>query len=355
MTDADQNISSETEVANEDFALEARGLTRHYGKLKAISNVSFRLRKGEIVGFLGPNGAGKSTTMRILCGLLAASSGRVTVGGIELTRYPEKAARKIGYLPENNPLPEELTVKEYLEFRAKLKGLKGKVRKEQINKVMDLCDLQRKASKKLIRKLSKGFRQRVGIADALLAEPEIIILDEPTIGLDPHQLKAIRSLIDSLRGSMTVLLSSHILPEIEMVCDRALIINHGQIVARGRPSILKKEFIVERSYHFRAVGNVESIPLKLMKVDPEGVFSQTNTKSEGVGELLEWRSKMDDDLSGILLETLQQIEGLRVLEFYRAVPSLEDVFMAATRRVWETVTPEGDEATEMERPYYSSR
>jgi ABC-2 type transport system ATP-binding protein len=326
-------------------SLEARHLTKRYGDVTAIEDVSFELRRGQVVGFLGPNGAGKSTTIRILCGLMPASSGSVSVAGYEITRHPIEVMRRVGYLPENNPLPEDLTVKEYLKFRGRLKGLGGRRLRDRMNTVMDLCDLQRKARNRLIRKLSKGFRQRVGIADALLAEPEIVILDEPTIGLDPHQLKAVRNLLNQLRGQMTILLSSHILPEIEMCCDETLIINHGHIVARGRPADLKREFITERLYRIRIIGNIDDIRRCLVELDPEGSLQADAEGHEGDGLQLQWKTTSQDDLSGLFLSCLTKIEAFKLIEISRQNPSLEDVFMAATRRVWESITPLAEQET----------
>ncbi len=229
-------------------AIYVHGLTKIFGKNKAISDVSFSVKSGEIVGFLGPNGAGKSTTMRILAGLTTANSGKARICGISVSLNSFKTKNFLGYMPENNPLPEERRVVEYLRLRARLKNVPSKKISERVEAVMEACDLARKARRKLIGALSKGFRQRVGIADALLSEPEVVILDEPTIGLDPHQIRGIRALINNLRGKKAVLISSHILPEIENVCDRVIIINQGRIVASGMPKELRDEFVKTRNF-----------------------------------------------------------------------------------------------------------
>ncbi|MDP4963115.1 MAG: ABC transporter ATP-binding protein, partial [Opitutales bacterium] len=207
-----------------EAAVVAERLTKRYGSLTAVEDLSFSVAPGEIVGFLGPNGAGKSTTMRILSGTMSGTSGRAAIWGVSVALDPAGAKRHLAYMPENNPLPEDLRVEEYLTLRARLKDVAPDRVAERVRRVMEDCDLTRRASGRLIGQLSKGFRQRVGIADALLAEPRVVILDEPTIGLDPHQILGIRDLIRSLRGKMAVLISSHILHEVEQVCDKVVII-----------------------------------------------------------------------------------------------------------------------------------
>lgn len=223
-------------------ALEARGLTRRYGRLTAIDGVSFAVAPGEIVGFLGPNGAGKSTTLRILAGRLLATEGSAFVGGVSVAAEPAAARRRLAHMPENNPLPEDTRVREYLELRARLKGVEEERVGLRVDQVLHDCDLRERAGS-LIGHLSKGYRQRVGIADALVAEPEVVLLDEPTIGLDPHQVLGIRDLLRRLRGRLAVLISSHILSEVEQVCDRVVIIHRGRLVAQGRPDDLRRELL----------------------------------------------------------------------------------------------------------------
>jgi len=202
--------------------IKVENLTKRYAGVTALNGVSFEVQRGEIVGFLGPNGAGKSTTMRILTGFIPASSGRVEVAGLDVFENSLEVRERVGYMPENNPLYTDMRVSEYLKFRAKLKGLPRADRAERIPEAMDLCGIQ-DVSHRIIGHLSKGYRQRVGLADALLAEPDLLILDEPTIGLDPVQIRQVRQLIKDLGKRHTILLSTHILPEVEMTCDRVII------------------------------------------------------------------------------------------------------------------------------------
>lgn len=319
-------------------SIKVDGLTKRYGSVVAIRDINFSVMPGEIIGFLGPNGAGKSTTMRILSGLMMADSGEAYLCGESVALHPEKAKLRIGYMPENNPLPEDMRVVEYLRFRAQLKGVPRRNRNDRINTVMEQCDLQRKARRKLIGSLSKGFRQRVGIADALLAEPDVIIMDEPTIGLDPHQIQAMRSLISSLRGKMTVILSSHILPEIEACCDRVIIINQGEVVAAGDTRTLHREFLQRRQFKIEVAGNVDAIRQVL-----DEVASVDSVEIEAAPEDAEYHNcSVETDIDGAqgedLLEALGALEGAKVRSVFPIEPTLEDVFMAATRRSWEEVS-----------------
>jgi ABC-2 type transport system ATP-binding protein len=214
--------------------IEVANLTRRYAGHTALSDISFGVARGEIVGLLGPNGAGKSTTMRILSGYLPATSGVVRVAGLDVFRDSKEVRRHLGYMPETNPLPADMRVGEYLKFRARLKGLGRKRARERIGVVMEQCGLI-DVSRLIIARLSKGYRQRVGLADALVHEPELIILDEPTTGLDRNQIRAVRQLIKSLAAAHTVLISTHILPEAEMICHRVLILFQGRILATETP------------------------------------------------------------------------------------------------------------------------
>lgn len=319
-------------------AIEVAGLTKRYGRVKAVQDVSFQVERGQIVGFLGPNGAGKSTTMRILCGLLPASSGVAKICGIPVASHPYEAKRRIGYMPEHNPLPEDMRVVEYLRYRARLKEVPGRQVKAKVDEAMEICDLQRKARRRVIGALSKGYRQRVGIADAILAEPEVIIMDEPTIGLDPHQILGIRGLIDNLRGRMTVILSSHILPEIEKSCDRIIIINQGRVVANGDSRALRQEFLPQAVYRLRVNLDQSALQTTLRGIDPDLVFNSAEPREDGFWEhRLQAPSELF--LTEPILEALQAANA-RIREIARLQPTLEDIFMAATRRSWdETVAP----------------
>lgn len=212
------------------MSISIKQLTKAYGSQKAIDAISFDIPKGQIVGFLGPNGAGKSTTMKILTGYIEATEGEAFVNNFEVSKEPLAVKNSIGYLPEHNPLYLEMYIKEYLEFAGSLHGLKGGALKNRVPEVISLVGLEREQHKK-IEQLSKGYRQRVGLAQALIHEPEVLILDEPTTGLDPNQLVEIRNLIKEAGKNKTVILSTHIMQEVESICERAIIINRGKIVA----------------------------------------------------------------------------------------------------------------------------
>ena len=224
---------------NDGLMIEVENLTKRYAGHTAVSGISFTVKRGEIVGLLGPNGAGKSTTMRVLSCFMPATSGTVRVAGLDVFHDSTEVRRRIGYMPENNPLHLDMRVREYLKFRARLKGLGVKRSRERVDVVMEQCSLT-DVSKRIIGQLSKGYRQRVGLADALVHEPELIILDEPTIGLDPNQIRSVRALIKSLAAAHTVLISTHILPEAEMTCNRMLIMFEGKILAADTPDNLQR-------------------------------------------------------------------------------------------------------------------
>lgn len=217
--------------------IEVEGLTKYYGNYQALKGISFRVDKGEILGFLGPNGAGKTTTMRILTCFFPATSGTARVAGFDVFEEPLEVKRRVGYLPENVPLYRDMRVEEYITFVAGVKGVTRGEIKKKVGKVMDECGLI-EVSNKLIGELSKGYRQRVGLAQALVNDPEVLILDEPTIGLDPKQITEIRGLIKGLSGKRTIILSTHILPEVGMTCQRVIIINEGRLVAVDTPQNL---------------------------------------------------------------------------------------------------------------------
>lgn len=320
-------------------AIEVVNLCKRYGSVTAIEGVSFHVGRGEIVGFLGPNGAGKSTTMRIVAGLMPATSGIARINGIPVAWQPSVAKRFFGYMPENNPLPEDLRVTEYLRWRARLKGVAWRQLSSSVNKAMEACDLVRKARRRLIGTLSKGFRQRVGIADALLGAPDVIILDEPTIGLDPHQILGIRRLIRELRGRVSVLISSHILPEIEHVCDRVVIINQGRVVASGTADELRREFVPRTEFSLVADISAEALRMALIPQEPQ----VTVTDKGGVNADNRWRRltvalPVNSSLATVLLEKVLRACPGRVRELHALQASLEDVFIAATRRSWEMET-----------------
>ncbi len=316
-------------------AIEVSHLVKSYGGILAVNDISFTVARGEIVGFLGPNGAGKSTTMRILTGYLPATSGSVHICGLPVATQPDEIKRRIGYMPENNPLPEDMRVSEYMYFRGRLKEVPRRKLGPRIDEVLEICDLKR-VRHKIIGQLSKGYRQRVGIAEAILAEPPVIIMDEPTIGLDPHQILIVRDLIASLRGRMTVIISSHILPEIEVTCDRVLIINQGRVVAQGTPAHLRREIFGHSSYHLELAGDLAALPAALAAVDDTLQCSAPGEPGADGFCRLKITTRRDGELGEPLLAALLG-HGFRVRALNREHPTLEDVFLAATRRSWDVV------------------
>jgi ABC-2 type transport system ATP-binding protein len=322
-------------------AIEVKNLVKNYAGVTAVHNISFTLARGEILGFLGPNGAGKSTTMRILTGYLPATSGTVDLCGVSVAAQPDAVKRLIGYMPENNPLPEDMRVSEYLYYRGRLKEIPRKKLAARIDDVLELCDLTRVRTR-IIGKLSKGFRQRVGIAEAILAEPPVIIMDEPTIGLDPHQILIVRDLIASLRGRMAVIISSHILPEIEMTCDRVLIINQGRVVATGTPGELRRDILGHSLYKLEIAGELDALPAALHAVEPTLKITEQNGADPLGFHTLRLVTDRDDSIGESLLRTLVNDPRFRLRGLTREHPTLEDVFLAATRRTWDIVdAPKG--------------
>jgi len=316
-------------------AIEVSRLVKSYSGVVAVNDISFTVQRGEIVGFLGPNGAGKSTTMRILTGYLPATSGSVNICGVPVATQPDEIKRRIGYLPENNPLPEDMRVSEYMYFRGRLKEIPRRKLGPRIDEVLEVCDLKR-VRHKIIGQLSKGYRQRVGIAEAILAEPPVIIMDEPTIGLDPHQILIVRDLIASLRGRMTVIISSHILPEIEMTCDRVLIINQGRVVAEGTPAKLRREMFGHSTYQLEFAGDLTTLPAALSGIETTLKITDEGEPHPDGFRRVKLTTDRDDELGDSILPQLLAA-GYRVRGLIRVHPTLEDVFLAATRRSWDVV------------------
>jgi ABC-2 type transport system ATP-binding protein len=321
-----------------DITIEVSHLVKNYGPLTAVNDLSFTVKRGEIVGLLGPNGAGKSTTMRILTGYLPGTSGSVRICGHPVASAPEITKRHVGYMPENNPLPDDMRVSEYLWFRGRLKEMPRARLRARIDEVLELCDLKRNRHR-ILGRLSKGNKQRVGIAEAILAEPAVIIMDEPTIGLDPHQIIIVRDLIASLRGRMSVIISSHILPEIEATCDRVLIINGGRIVAQGSPADLRHEIFGSTSYRVELAGETDTLGPRLREIEPTlRVATLGDCAPDGfcAATLV---TESAADLGEQLLTALPAL-GYRLRSLARTQPSLEDVFLAATRRSWDARLPD---------------
>ncbi len=259
--------------------IEVRGLSKRYGTYLAVDNVSFSIDKGEIVGFLGPNGAGKSTIMNILTGYLSLTQGKVEVDGFDVVEYPEQAKRRIGYLPEIPPLYVDMKVREYLNFIYDLKKVKFP-KKAHIDEIVRLVKIDG-VQNRLIKNLSKGYRQRVGFAQALIGNPDVLILDEPTVGLDPNQIIEIRNLIAKLGKNHTIILSSHILSEIQAVCKRVIIINRGQIIADDTPEQLSDKLSQDHSLMVRVTGDEEDMMAALRSVKGVARVASLGSKESG--------------------------------------------------------------------------
>lgn len=304
------------------MSIAVKSITKRYGSQLAVNDVSFTVSTGEIVGFIGPNGAGKSTTMKIITGTLPPDQGEVFIRDLPLGENLKSIHKIIGYLPENNPLYPEMYIREYLEYVAGLYQIRGKQRKERLESVIKMTGLTPEVHKK-IGSLSKGYRQRVGIAQALIHDPEILILDEPTTGLDPNQLIEIRKLISSIGKQKTVLLSTHILQEVEAICDRVIIIKQGKIMADDSSASLKE----------RGTGNIRTIHVELDAPAEADIWKQLpgikNVKPlPGNQFLLETIEK--DDIRGDIFN-LAVSQGLTILSLSMKEKSLEDLFREITR------------------------
>ncbi len=303
--------------------IHVSNLTKYYGDYAAVRDVSFDVPGGQIVGFLGPNGAGKSTTMRILAGYLTATSGQAVIDGLDVFWQPVEVRRRIGYMPENCPLYPEMRVVEYLHFRAGIKGLHGRQRRQRIDYVLKRCWLN-DVRRQLIGTLSKGYRQRVGLADALLADPPVLILDEPTAGLDPTQIRATRELIRELGQQHTILLSTHILSEVEMTCDRVIIIHRGQVAVSGPLRELAEQVGEQTVITAETAGTVDPAPVENL----DGVVRVESETGTGGTRL---RITTDDPLGlAQRLCALSVSQGWTLRELKPQRQTLEDVFVRIT-------------------------
>ena len=301
-------------------------LCKRYAGRTALDSVSFEVGRGEIVGFLGPNGAGKTTTLRILTSFLPPSSGRAEIDGLDVFRDSLQVRRRIGYMPENVPLYGEMRTVEYLRFRAALKGLKGQALREAVGDAMERCGL-REVRRKMIGTLSKGFRQRVGLADALVNKPPLLILDEPTNGLDPNQIREVRSLIKELGHDHTVLISTHILPEVEMVCGRVIIINEGRVRAIGEPKNLAGQLRGASTVRVEMKGDAKLIESKLAELS--ALRKIKLEESEAGWHLFVLKVEANKDVRESI-DGLARAEGWPLRELSRKGVSLEDVFAELT-------------------------
>lgn len=304
--------------------IEVKDVTKRYPNITAVDHISFKVEDGEIVGFLGPNGAGKSTTMNMITGFIEPTEGQIIVNGYDISKKPKKAKSQIGYMPEGTPLYTELTVKEFVNYMAELKSVKSKLRKEMVQKVIEEVGLK-DVQNKLIRNLSRGYKQRVSMAGALVGDPDVIILDEPTVGLDPKQITEIRNLIKQLGKKHTVILSSHILSEVSQTCEKVIIINHGKIVAIDTPENLEnktkeKETISvvvedpkENMQHLKdKITEIDEV--SLIKDNEDGTKQYTITSSNKI------------DLRKKLFDVLPKLE-ITIFELKKGEATLEDAFI----------------------------
>ena len=307
--------------------IEVRDLTKRNPGRTAVDGLTFSVGRGEVVGFLGPNGAGKSTTMRILASFLPATSGTARVAGFDVFHEADDVRRRIGYMPENNPLHLDMRVREFLKFRARLKGLGWRRSRERVDTVLQQCGLK-DVQKRIIGQLSKGYRQRVGLADALVHEPDLIILDEPTIGLDPHPIRSVRALIKELGERHTVLLSTHILSEVEMTCSRVLIMNRGRILAADTPQNLEKHLSLDGQVVAEIAAPAEALREAFRDMPEIERFDLS--AAEGGFLRLALTPKNGHDLRPLVFEQVRA-HGWTLRELTRSRHSLEDIFVHLTK------------------------
>ncbi|MDE2843700.1 MAG: ABC transporter ATP-binding protein, partial [Chloroflexota bacterium] len=313
------------ETQNSDLMIQAMGLTHFYGPRPAIEEVNFGVKRGEILGFLGPNGAGKTTTMRILTGYMPPTEGKVTLADYDVVEQSLEVRKRIGYLPETVPLHTEMPVSSYLKYMGTLRGMPARQIKRRIGDVIEVCRLQ-DYHKTIIGKLSKGFRQRVGIAQAILHEPEVLVLDEPTIGIDPIQVVETRRLIQDLGKEQTVVLSSHILPEVNMICERVLIIHEGHIVAEDTPGNLAQRLQGVDQLQVEVGGPAQEVLSVLRRVP--GVTEVTQRYNQGRNVYIvhvEQGKDLRDEISRAVVSNEWSLLSMQLVSM-----SLEDIFLRLT-------------------------
>ncbi len=320
--------------------IEAIGLVKAYGDHIAVDHLDFTVEKGQILGFLGPNGAGKSTTMNMLTGYISATEGTILVNGYDMLEEPELAKKSIGYLPEQPPVYPDMTVTEYLKFVTELKKVPKKDREQEVERVIEVTQLKEMRGR-LIQHLSKGYRQRVGIAQALVGNPEVIILDEPTVGLDPKQIIEIRDLMKALAKEHTVLLSSHIMQEISAVCDHIMIISHGKLVLSGTPEELQRQANQGENIELEAIATKEQVTAMLERLEGVTEIVELPAESENsyavsVKSMVDLREK---------LFTMFAEAKLPLLKLVRTTKTLEDIFLEATSAQPVTEAEEVSEVT----------
>lgn len=319
--------------------IEVQNLVKRYGDHFAVDHLSFTAEQNKIYGFLGPNGAGKTTTMNIMTGCLGATEGTVKINGIDILDDPEKAKKAIGYLPEIPPLYPDMTVLEYLQFAAELKKIPKAERNPEVIRVSSACSLD-EVQNRLIRNLSKGFKQRVGLANALLGSPEILILDEPTVGLDPKQILEIRNLVHALAEQHTVILSSHILSEVNEVCDHIFILSHGKLVACDTPEGLEQQFHTNATIELTIKGPSDQVSDVLSSI-PELPAFQLKPETETGMTHVELTSNSKEELCETLFFAFADAK-LPILRMVSAKASLEEIFLELTEDEQDTLPPSSD-------------
>jgi len=304
--------------------IEVKNVTKKYGKVVAVDNISFTIKDGEIIGLLGPNGAGKSTTMNMITGFIEPTEGTIVIDGFDIEKKPRKAKKEIGYMPEGVPIYTDMTVKEFVTYMAEIKKVDRKTRKEQVEKIIEETGLK-DVEKKLTRNLSRGYKQRVSMAGALVGEPKILILDEPTVGLDPKQITEIRNLIKSLGKTHTIILSSHILSEVSQICQKVIIINKGKIIAVDTPENLENK-VTNKNDIYVTVEDTESKIEKVAKNIKEITKIEFIKENDDKTKQYLIESTNDTDLRKILFQEFAK-ENITIFEMKKADATLEDAFM----------------------------
>ena len=304
--------------------IEVKNVTKKYGKFVAVDDISFTINDGEIIGLLGPNGAGKSTTMNMLTGFIEQTEGDIIVDGYNMLKKPKKAKKEIGYMPEGVPLYSDLTVKEFITYMAEIKNVNKKERKEKIEKVIENTGLK-DVQNKLTKNLSRGYKQRVSLAGALVGEPKILILDEPTVGLDPKQITEIRSLIKELGKTHTVILSSHILSEVSQICNKVIIINKGKIVAVDTPENLENKVSNNNATYVTVEDTENKMDSMKDKIKEIKAIKLIKENEDGTKDY-ELQAEKDVDLRKIIFKEFAK-ENITIFEMKKADTTLEDAFM----------------------------
>lgn len=304
--------------------IEVKNVTKKYGKFVAVDDISFTINDGEIVGLLGPNGAGKSTTMNMLTGFIEQTEGDIIIDGYNMLKKPKKAKKEIGYMPEGVPLYSDLTVKEFITYMAEIKNVNKKVRKEKIEKIIENTGLK-DVQNKLTKNLSRGYKQRVSLAGALVGEPKILILDEPTVGLDPKQITEIRSLIKELGKTHTVILSSHILSEVSQICNKVIIINKGKIVAVDTPENLENKVSNNNATYVTVEDTENKMDSMKDKIKEIKAIKLVKENEDGTKDY-ELQAEKDVDLRKIIFKEFAK-ENITIFEMKKADTTLEDAFM----------------------------